>query len=94
MANQAHVTLLRRSVPTWNAWQEQHPDILTAPHRADRSEANLCNANLSSAYFHTTRLAFTTFVWIYLRTLLGFIWSCSPVSCSINGFPRRVPNRL
>ena len=88
MVNQAHTTLLRQGATVWNApWQELHPDILP-----DLNGTSLGIVNLSGILFNVLKfhhLCVCTSIY-----LLSFISSCSPVSCSVNGFPRRVPKRL
>jgi pentapeptide repeat protein len=44
MANDEHVTMLKKGADAWNAWRDENPDI-----RADLSGANLRRANLSKA---------------------------------------------
>lgn len=69
--NGRHIELLRRGVPFWNQWKEQHPDIKVRLvgedlsgmdlreadlSRADLSEANLSGANLSGAELNEATL--------------------------------------
>jgi hypothetical protein len=51
VANQKHVTLLKKGVTQWNTWREQHPDI-----QPDLSGANLGNIDLSYIDFHGANL--------------------------------------
>src|SRR5436305_13494770 len=49
MAKKEQVELLKRSVPEWNQWRKEHPDIGPDLSSADLSSANLSSANLNSA---------------------------------------------
>jgi hypothetical protein len=41
MADQQQLNVLKRGVPAWNAWREQHPTVRTDLYKANLSEANL-----------------------------------------------------
>jgi uncharacterized protein YjbI with pentapeptide repeats len=45
MANQEHLDLLRQGVKVWNAWRQEHGDVLV-----DLREADLCEADLNKVY--------------------------------------------
>ena len=45
MANDEHVTILKKGADAWNAWRDENPDII----HADLSRANLSGAHLSGA---------------------------------------------
>ena len=54
MANDAHVMKLKEGVEVWNAWRNQHPDVIpnlsnANLHAMDLSGADLHSANLSGA---------------------------------------------
>jgi hypothetical protein len=54
VANDEHVTLLRRGTAIWNKWREQNPGVIpdlweADLHGANLSEANLFHANLREA---------------------------------------------
>jgi uncharacterized protein YjbI with pentapeptide repeats len=44
MANEEHVSLLRRGREVWNAWRNANPDI-----KPNLNQANLTGANLGAA---------------------------------------------
>jgi Pentapeptide repeats (8 copies) len=49
MANEEHLAILKKGVPAWNEWREQHPDIRPDLRGAYLSGANLSKANLRQA---------------------------------------------
>jgi hypothetical protein len=59
MAEQEHVERLTRSVPDWNLWRQQRPEILPDLSSADLSRTNLKKANLSRANLNEANLSHT-----------------------------------
>jgi uncharacterized protein YjbI with pentapeptide repeats len=49
MANDEHVTILRKGVDAWNTWRRENPDIRPDLSKADFSGRDLRNANLGGA---------------------------------------------
>src|SRR5204863_2676265 len=47
MADTQQVERLKRSIPEWNQWRKEHPEVQPDLSRADLSFANLRRANLS-----------------------------------------------
>ncbi len=50
MANDEHVALLKQGVAAWNAWRDEHPDVVSPNlHGADLQGADLRGADLKGA---------------------------------------------
>jgi uncharacterized protein YjbI with pentapeptide repeats len=49
LANNEHLTLLRRGTKVWNEWRERNPDVVPDLGGADLSSADLSEADLSEA---------------------------------------------
>jgi uncharacterized protein YjbI with pentapeptide repeats len=49
MANNEHVAILKKGVDAWNAWRDEHPNIIPDLSEADLTGADLTGANLSEA---------------------------------------------
>src|SRR6266700_2913700 len=52
MANQEHLDILKQGVDAWNAWREQHPEVLPDFSVADLSKAYLREVNFYGAYLY------------------------------------------
>jgi|SRR6266568_823145 len=52
MANQEHLDILKQGVDAWNAWREQHPEVLPDFSVADLSKANLREVNFYGSYLY------------------------------------------
>src|SRR6266568_623628 len=52
MANQEHLDILKQAVDAWNAWREQHPEVLPDFSVADLSKANLREVNFYGSYLY------------------------------------------
>jgi len=50
MADQQQLDLLQQGVEVWNAWRDQHPEILIKLSGTDLSGAHLSRAHLIDAY--------------------------------------------
>ncbi len=49
MANDEQVALLKQGAPAWNAWRNEHRDVVVVLDGANLSGANLSEANLNGA---------------------------------------------
>jgi hypothetical protein len=77
MANQEHLELLRQGVAVWNAWRQEHPDVVLNLSGADLREADLGGAQLENvdlsraqlerAYLHRAGLSGRNFERANLR---------------------------
>jgi Pentapeptide repeats (8 copies) len=61
MADHQQLDLLRQGVEAWNAWRDQHPEILIQLSGADLSGAILISADLSGADLSGADLSHATF---------------------------------
>src|SRR6266566_1990187 len=52
MANQEHLDILKQAVDAWNAWREQHREVLPDFSVADLSKANLREVNFYGSYLY------------------------------------------
>src|SRR6266567_3052786 len=52
MANQEHLDILKQGVDAWNAWREQHPEVLPDFSVADLSKAYLREVNFYGSYLY------------------------------------------
>jgi hypothetical protein len=49
MANESHLSLLKRGVEAWNQWRKQNPRVMPGPGEAFRPDELLSAAHLSGA---------------------------------------------
>ncbi len=49
MANDEHLKILKEGTEGWNAWRQEHPEVIPNLSRADLTHADLRHANLSGA---------------------------------------------
>jgi hypothetical protein len=56
MANDKHVTMLKKGVAAWNEWRQRNPDIRPDLSNADMSNADLSRADLSLANLNGANL--------------------------------------
>src|SRR5437867_3719097 len=59
MADQQQLDLLQQGVEVWNAWRDQHPEILIKLSGAHLSRAHLSRAHLSRAHLSGVDLSGT-----------------------------------